>query len=92
MGLSTQDHIVIFAVNSFLCPGMSYALDPTVWLSPHFSLIVFWPNPDSLERKPGTVAVGKGWLQKVTLLSGHCGLEANIGSLSKQVVLRPRVA
>lgn len=47
---------------------------------------MFRVNPDSLDLQPGTVAMGQARPQKVTLLPGHCGLEANMGTLGKQVV------
>lgn len=50
-------------------------------------MAVFWANPDSLDLQPGTAATGQARPLKVALLPGHCGLEASMGSLSKQVVL-----
>lgn len=65
-----------------------------VSLSPSYSVwvlvsdwLLFRASPDSLDPQPGTVAMGQARPQKVTLLPGHCGLEANMGSLSKQAVL-----
>ena len=76
--------------------SLSHSLSPfTVFWVLVSGWLCFRVNPDSLDLQPGTVATGQARPQKVTLLAGHCGLEADIGSLSKQVVLvsgRPRAA
>ncbi|TNN69278.1 hypothetical protein EYF80_020429 [Liparis tanakae] len=41
-------------------------------------------NPDDLDLQPETVATGQARPWKVTLLPGHCGLEANMESLDPQ--------
>lgn len=41
---------------------------------------------DSFDVQPGTAALGQAMLQKVALLPGHPGLEANTALQNKQVV------
>lgn len=74
---------------------MRCVLSPTPCVparSPSFSsslsvLVSPLVNPDNLDLQPETVATGQARPWKVTLLPGHCGLEANMESLGKQVVL-----
>lgn len=87
---------MICAVTSIFSLFLALSLSPlTVFWVLVSGWLCFRVNPDSLDLQPGTAATGQARPQKVTLLAGHCGLEADMGSLSKQVVLvsgRPRAA
>lgn len=72
---------VICPVNNILCPCMFHSLPPTGF-GPR--LVV---NPDNLDLLPETAARGQERPLKVTLLPGHRGLDADMGSLGKQMVL-----
>ncbi|KAJ4932311.1 hypothetical protein JOQ06_010735 [Pogonophryne albipinna] len=71
---------VICPVNNISCPCMFHSLPPTGF-GPR--LVV---NPDDLDLLPETVARGQERPLKVTLLSGHRGLDADMGSLAPPAV------
>lgn len=80
---SWSDTICVATI--ILCPCLFCSL-PYNMLVLFVWLVMFRMNTGSLDLRPGTLAKGQTGPWKVTLLPGHCVLEANMGSLSKQVV------